>query len=427
MIQWRNEQRRLRDLIPWERNPRQIKRNQAKRLIDSFNSFGQVEMIAIGPNNEVYNGHQRLQVLMQTYGPDYEVSVRVASRPLDEKEREKLVVYLHRGAVGEWDFDLLANEFDLEDLLEWGFEEKDFGIVRESEFAGNNEQDSLGIFSLKTDVVFPSNLTFNIPPLREDLLLEIPDDVQVWPGDDLADKAAPSDNRIVLLGYTMRKMSSDQAILAFYVDDYRFESLWSEPDRYVMKFLNAGIRKAISPNFSLWTDDPQAMRIWNTYRSRWLGRYMQEAGMRILPDVNWALESDFGYCFAGIPSGCDVSVQMNTIRAKNKEEVSNFIAGITEFVKQCRPSRILFYGGVHKRKMIEAANLNVPYVLTESAVALRRPAMERKSKMKENLFDYGEGGSGGGRGIRSVIRRAARAVRRVVRRVAGAVRRRRRA
>ena len=86
-LKWTNERRKLGDLVPWPRNPRQIKEAEAGRLLDSFNEFGQVETIAIGPDNEVYNGHQRLNVLMEQHGPDYEVDVRVSNRPLTEKER----------------------------------------------------------------------------------------------------------------------------------------------------------------------------------------------------------------------------------------------------------------------------------------------------------------------------------------------------
>jgi plasmid stability protein len=122
-ITWTNEKRKLSQLIPWERNPRQIKVDQADRLAESFDEFGQVETIAIGPRNEIYNGHQRLNVLAARHGKDYEVEVRVASRALTEKEREKLTVLLHKGAVGGWDFDSLANTFEFSDLIDWGFEE----------------------------------------------------------------------------------------------------------------------------------------------------------------------------------------------------------------------------------------------------------------------------------------------------------------
>lgn len=130
-ITWSNQRRKLSELIPWERNPRQITDKQAKRLEESFEQFGQVEIIAIGPENQIYNGHQRLKVLSQKYGADYEVDVRVASRALTEKEREKLTIFLHKGAAGDWDFDTLANEFELPDLVEWGFEPFELGINNE--------------------------------------------------------------------------------------------------------------------------------------------------------------------------------------------------------------------------------------------------------------------------------------------------------
>ena len=122
---WTNEKRKLSDLKPWQRNPRQIKDKQAKLLAESFSDFGQVETIAISANGDIYNGHQRLSVLAGKYGMDYEVDVRVSSRDLTEKERERLTVYLHRGATGEWSWDELAN-WDMSDLLTWGFEESDF-------------------------------------------------------------------------------------------------------------------------------------------------------------------------------------------------------------------------------------------------------------------------------------------------------------
>jgi len=123
-IAWANEKRKLSQLIPWPRNPRQIKSDQVARLQESLEEFGQPEVIAIGPGGEVYNGHQRLKSWAAKFG-DIEVDVRVASRALTEKEREKLTVFLHKGAAGEWDMDTLANEFQFDDLIEWGFSEKE--------------------------------------------------------------------------------------------------------------------------------------------------------------------------------------------------------------------------------------------------------------------------------------------------------------
>lgn len=123
-LEWRNETRRLGDLVPYADNPRDIGEAQAERLAHSKRKFRQPQTIAVGPGGEVYDGHQRLKVWMQEWGPDEEVAVRVASRALDEDERKELVVLLHEGAVGDWDWGALPEWAPEEKLLEWGFEEE---------------------------------------------------------------------------------------------------------------------------------------------------------------------------------------------------------------------------------------------------------------------------------------------------------------
>ncbi len=129
-IIWTNSTRKLSELIPWPINPALIKEKEAKRLEESLEEFGQIQTIAISPNNEIYDGHQRKSVwsASQKFGQDYEVDVRVSSRELTEQERKKLVIYLRKGAVGEFDFDLLADNWELDELLEWGFEKKELDL-----------------------------------------------------------------------------------------------------------------------------------------------------------------------------------------------------------------------------------------------------------------------------------------------------------
>ena len=126
-ITWTNEIRKLSELIPWTHNPRQINTEQTKRLQESLTEFGQPEPVAIGPGNELYNGHQRLKSWIDEFG-DIEVDVRVSSRPLTEKERKKLTVFLHKGTIGEWDFKKLTSEFNIDDLVEWGFKKHEIGV-----------------------------------------------------------------------------------------------------------------------------------------------------------------------------------------------------------------------------------------------------------------------------------------------------------
>jgi len=127
-ITWTNDTRRLCDLIPWERNPRQIREAEAERLKESREEFNQPQVVVIGPDDDLYDGHQRLFTWLDEWGPDLEVAVRVSSRPLTEQERQKLTILLHTGAHGDWDWDALANWGLEEELLDWGFSEVELGV-----------------------------------------------------------------------------------------------------------------------------------------------------------------------------------------------------------------------------------------------------------------------------------------------------------
>jgi len=123
-LTWTNSTRKLSDLVPWTRNPRQIKDADAARLAESLDQFGQIHAIAIGPGDEILDGHQRSNVWAACvrYGPEYEVDVRVSSRALTEAEREKLVVFLHSGATGSWDWEQLS-AWEPAVLKGWGLDE----------------------------------------------------------------------------------------------------------------------------------------------------------------------------------------------------------------------------------------------------------------------------------------------------------------
>lgn len=106
---WTNDRVKLRELLPFDDNPRMSSGKQAERITKSVDRFGQVHTVAIGPRGEVYDGHQRLAALKAKHGADYEIDVRRASRELTDDERKRLVIALHTGATGQYDFDALAN------------------------------------------------------------------------------------------------------------------------------------------------------------------------------------------------------------------------------------------------------------------------------------------------------------------------------
>jgi site-specific DNA-methyltransferase (adenine-specific) len=132
---WHNEKRRIKDLVPYVANPRQITEKQAKDLKASLERFGVADPIIINTDNTIIGGHQRKKILETLMGvdPDYEIDVRVPDRELSIDEMRELNVRLNKN-TGSFDFDILANNFELDDLLDWGFEKSDLDLYYAPEF-----------------------------------------------------------------------------------------------------------------------------------------------------------------------------------------------------------------------------------------------------------------------------------------------------
>jgi hypothetical protein len=120
-LSWTNTSVRLGDLKPWPRNPKTISKRNAERLLASWNEMGQFQTVAIGPDGEVYDGHQRLSVLLAARGAEYMIDARQSNRALTEDERAKLVLSAHVGTTGAWNWDALSG-WDESLLQDCGFD-----------------------------------------------------------------------------------------------------------------------------------------------------------------------------------------------------------------------------------------------------------------------------------------------------------------
>lgn len=127
----------------------------------------------------------------------------------------------------------------------------------------------------------------------------------------------------------------------FFLDDYRFETAWTAPERLLPRVMAVGA--ALTPDFSLWRDMPRAAQIWNTYRSRWCGAYWQSQGAQVIPTACWASPDTFDFCFDGIPQRSIVAISSVGIRA-NEIDKALYRAGIEELIRRTDPQLMLCYG-----------------------------------------------------------------------------------
>ena len=127
----------------------------------------------------------------------------------------------------------------------------------------------------------------------------------------------------------------------FYLDDYQFERVWTRPTRYIKLLRKYAC--VLSPDFSLYTDMPLAMQIWNTYRSRLLGQYWQDNGINVIPTVSWSDERSYSFCFDGLPRRSVISVSTRGC-VRQAEPRKLWQAGMAEAVRRLEPTKILIYG-----------------------------------------------------------------------------------
>ena len=132
------ENRLISDLKPAEYNPRQISTKQYKDLKESIKKFSLVDPIIINKDNTVIGGHQRLKICRELKHIDIDCVVLDLTK---EDERE-LNIRLNKSG-GEWDFDILANQFDIEELKDWGFKEIELGLNIDKIVEGNTEDDHI--------------------------------------------------------------------------------------------------------------------------------------------------------------------------------------------------------------------------------------------------------------------------------------------
>lgn len=134
-IEWHIEKRKISELKDYSKNPRTLSKDQESHLRQSLTKFGLIDKPIINTDNTIIGGHQRKRTLKKM--GIKEIEVNVPSRTLDEKEIEELNIRLNRN-TGSFDYDVLANEFELENLVNWGFNMDDLDMIVPDE--GEEEQ-----------------------------------------------------------------------------------------------------------------------------------------------------------------------------------------------------------------------------------------------------------------------------------------------
>jgi ParB-like chromosome segregation protein Spo0J len=123
------------------KNPRLIKDDKFKKLVKSIQEFPQMlelRPIVVDENNIVLGGNMRLKACKEAGMKEVYI---VKAQNLTELQKDEFIVKDNVG-FGEWDWDILANEWDAELLNDWGLfvpempTEVDYSILDDEDLDG---------------------------------------------------------------------------------------------------------------------------------------------------------------------------------------------------------------------------------------------------------------------------------------------------
>jgi len=154
------------------------------------------------------------------------------------------------------------------------------------------------------------------------------------------------DSDLRLIGFNKVKNGKDnhyKRMVHFFLYDYEFECIWDNPEKYVDTLKE--YKAVLTPDFSMYIEMNPVMQLYNTFRNRWVGAFLHEKGIKVIPTVNWGLENTFDFCFNGIEKGSVVAVStyMVSEHGNHSDQKEFFMKGYNEMLKRIEPELIICY------------------------------------------------------------------------------------
>ena len=307
---------------PYEKNPR---RNDSAvdAVANSIRQFGFQQPLVLDTENVIIVGHTRYRAA-QKLGLK-SVPCVIADNLSEQAVNAYRIADNSVGELAEWDDDLLRGE--LEEIFD--FNMKDFGVdLPDLDFDDpvdyKEKTDHMKCNIMNLDKAHYDGVgDMDIPQLEP--VYELPE-IKEWIG----------------FNYVLTDKNPEGKGVHFFMDDYQFERIWNQPERYIEK-----LRKYVAvatPDFSPYGDMPLCLQIFNHYRKHWVGKILQMNGIIVIPTIRCSSDPRFlRYFLDGEPVGG--IVMMSSMWTGEKSMIE---ADETEYrmvLERLKPKKILMYGG----------------------------------------------------------------------------------
>lgn len=310
---------KIKDLKPYSKNAKKHPKKQIKHIANSIEQFGMNDPIGIyGKDNLIVEGHGRV-LACKELGIEEVPCIRLDH--LTDEERRAYTHAHNKVAESEWDYDLLGEEID--DLFTFDFEDFGFEFIDEEKNKQDTQKKVENILNLGK-ATFPGVGKYDIPqlePIKEKDIGYISE----WIG----------------FNYVLSDKDPTGKAVHFFIDDYQFQRLWNNPEKYIEKL--AQYEAVLTPDFSPYADMPMATQIFNHYRKHWVGKLLQEYGVKVIPTIRASRdERCFEWYLDGEPKGGVVAI--SSMWTADKEAKEYFLREFNTMVETLKPTKVYIYG-----------------------------------------------------------------------------------
>lgn len=253
------------------------------------------------------------------------------------------------------------------------------------------ETNSIEMYNV--NILFPSKEIFEIPPIRKDMCMPCPDDLVVYTGyDEIGLATQPKgENQLNIWGTFTPKDGYANKLIGYYIWDDKFEESWYDAANFTRKLVARKPLGCIAPNYT--PTGNTAQKIFCIHQCRWVARFWQEAGIKVIPDAHLSPDPDhWSYYWAGIPKGAPcVAVQIQTAKHEDDRGVPWKKNTLKEMLNRLEPETLLIYGDIRSEKRMNMLDGILPndlkIVVVDDFTTLRMRYIRERDKAKKAAED----------------------------------------
>jgi hypothetical protein len=108
------------------------------------------------------------------------------------------------------------------------------------------------------------------------------------------------------------------------------------------KIHQANVAAMVEPDFSLYDDDPLICQMMSVYKTRWVGRFLEEHGVAVIPSVSWSTVKSLSWSLIGIPKFAPLIAIEG--RPRQRRDWNPWRRIVDRIIDRLQPISVLIYG-----------------------------------------------------------------------------------